>query len=370
METPDLNSSDYWESDSVDLRMNPLRPVDTEGLDTFLSEERGLRSAIVLATSGSSGRPKFIVLSKRAILASADAVNAHCGLVTEDVWLGGLSTFHVGGLGIYARAYRNGAKLAPMAWNRWTRDGVALLEAITASGATLTSLTPTHLWDLVRAGHRCPDSLRGVFLGGGAIDPRLVERAEGLGWTLWPTYGMTETSSQVATATGLLPSRDGYLPLLSVWEAKTDSEGRLWLRGSPLCEGWAEKGDGDWHFIPARNADGWFRSSDQCDVREGRLRFLARDDGTVKISGELVSLSGLNDRLQAAGVSGCIVSQADPRRGNALVLVREPGGEDKLASFLASLAPIEQIAREVIVSSLPRTDAGKADRAMIAKLAQ
>ena len=130
METPDLISPAYWESESVDLRLNPKRPVEAAGLREFLEGELGLRAVVVLATSGSSGSAKFVVLPKAAILASARAVNAHCGLETEDVWLGGLPTFHVGGLGIYARAFCNGAQVAAMAWDSWTRDGAAFLRAV------------------------------------------------------------------------------------------------------------------------------------------------------------------------------------------------------------------------------------------------
>lgn len=368
MDTSLLNSSEYWESGAIDLRLNPLRPVDHRGLETFLRKDCGQRGVVVLATSGSSGQSKFIVLKKSAILASADAVNVHCHLTANDLWLGGLSTFHVGGLGIYARAYRNGARVVPMAWDSWTRDGMALISAIEKSGATLTSLTPTHLWDLVAAKRRCPVTLRGVFLGGGTIDLALTSQALALEWPIWPTYGMTETSSQVATR--IDEAEDDFLPMLPVWEARVACDGGLMLRGAALCEGWAEKREGEWRFVSSTDEAGWFHASDCCEIRDHSLRFLSRRDGAVKISGELISLSELNDRLRSAGVSGWIVALPDARRGNRLVLVREPGQESALAAFHESLAPIEQISSEQVVRELPRTDAGKPDRAAIVKLAE
>ena len=274
-----------------------------------------------------------------------------------------MPTFHVGGLGIHARAYFGGAKVAPMRWDAWTRDGGAFLCAVDESGATLSSLTPTHLWDLVRADASCPGSLRGVFLGGGRIDPGLVGRARALGWPIWPTYGMTETSSQVATA---LDGDGSELPLLPVWEARADEVGRLFLRGAPLFAGYVRRGErgGDWRFDPACDEDGWFRSGDRCGLRDGCLRFLSRADGAVKVSGELVSLPSLDERLAALGIVGLVVAVPESRRGHELVLVCESAGDGgaEFGRFNEGLPPIERAARVFVVPELPRTELGKPDR--------
>lgn len=368
METTDLSLPAYWESEAVDVRLNPKRPVEAAGLREFLEGEAGLRSAVVLATSGSGGTAKFVVLAKAALLASAAAVNAHCGLGRDDVWLGGLPAFHVGGLGIHARAYLAGTTVAPMRWDAWTRDGVAFLRAARESGATLASLTPTHLWDLVRAEAPCPGRLRGVFLGGGRIDPDLVARARDLGWPLWPTYGMSEAASQVATA---LEGDGSELPLLPVWEARVDDEGGLLLRGAPLFSGYAASGKTGWRLDPARDGEGWFRTGDRCELCGGHLRFLSRADGAVKISGELVSLPLLEDRLASLGIVGLVVALPDPRRGHELVLVCETdgGGEEELRRLNEDLPPIERASRVLGLAGLPRTGLGKPDRAAAAELA-
>jgi len=367
METPDLTSPDYWESESVDLRLNPKRPVEVSGLREFLVNDLGLRGVVVLATSGSGGSAKFVVLSKGAILASARAVNGHCGLGPDDVWLGGLSTFHVGGIGIYARAYASGASVVPMAWDAWTRDGSLFLDAVRNAQAKLTSLTPAHLWDLVRTGARCPATLRGVFLGGGRIDPPLVVGARELGWPVRATYGMSEAASQVATA---LDGQCEWLPLLSNWQTRTDAEGRLLLRGDALFSGYAQHDGGGWAFDPARDEEGWFVTGDRCELREGRLRFLERADGAVKVSGELISLSAMNDRLARFGIVGLVVAVPDERRGNELVMVCEEGGESLLERFNAELPQVERVVRHVVVTGLPRTEIGKLDRVRIESLAQ
>ncbi len=367
METSDLNSPDYWESETVDLRVNPRRAPDTAGLREFLEVECGVKAAVVLASSGSSGRAKWIVLRKAALLASARAVNAHCGLTPDDVWLGGLSTFHVGGIGIHARAFCNGARVVPMAWDAWTRDGSAFLSSVESAGATLASLTPTHLWDLVRAGVGAPATLRIIFLGGGRIDPVLAERARELGWPLRATYGMTEASSQVATAMG---GETEWLPLLPLWEAEAAADGSLRLRGEALCEGWAVKESDVWSFVRARDEQGWFTAGDRCEIRGRELRFLARADQSVKVSGELVSLAGLNARLESLGIIGLLVALPHPRAEHELILVCEEGAAGALERFNAGLPALERATGFVTVPMLPRTETGKPDRSKIEDLAR
>lgn len=367
METPDLNSPDYWAAEAVDLRLNPRRPVETAGLREFVEGALGVRAAVVLATSGSSGVAKFVVLPKAAILSSAGAVNSHCGLTEDDVWLGGLSTFHVGGIGIHARAFCNGARVVPVAWDAWTRDGAAFLGAVRQAGATLSSLTPAHLSDLVEAGARCPASLRGVFLGGGRIRPDLVTAARELGWPLWPTYGMSETASQVATA---LEGDGTWLPVLPGWETGADARGQLRLRGEALFSGYVIRGERGWTFERAVDDEGWFVAGDCCELRGRDLRFLVRADGAVKVLGELVSLPALNDRLGEWGICGMIVSLPHPRKENELVLVREGRVGVALERFNEALSPVERLVREVVVDALPRTDLGKPDRTQIEALAR
>jgi len=367
METPHLMHPAFWESDAVELRLNPRRPAEVEGLRAFVEDERGIRAALILGSSGSGGLTKFVVLSKAALLASARAVNALGGLTRNDIWLGNLSTFHVGGIGIHARAYANGAKVVPMPWDGWTRDGSGFLKAIGEARATMTSLTPTHLWDLVRVEARAPETLRGLFLGGGRLDPALVAQAKDLGWPVWPTYGMTETASQVATSVEGDPE---WLTLLPIWDARVGEAGRLWLKGDALCEGTVTRAGDGWVYQPARDADGWMATDDACELRGRDLRFLSRLDESVKISGELVSLPILNDRLAILGIVGMVVAVPDPRRGNELVLLCEHGHVDAEERFNDGLPPIEQVVRVLEVDSLPRTEIGKLDRVAIEAMAQ
>tara|TARA_R110002096_G_scaffold61536_5_gene152992 strand:+ start:439 stop:1503 length:1065 start_codon:yes stop_codon:yes gene_type:complete len=347
--------------------------INTEGLLPFLASDCGIQSAVVMATSGSTGESKFAVLSKRALLHSAGAVIRHCELEKADVWLSSLSDFHVGGLGIYARAYVAGGKVEELLPGKWDRSGRRLVEACQASGASLTSMTPTHLHDLVVGSVKAPLGLRGVFLGGGRIDLALVERAIELGWPIWPSYGMTEACSQIATSTD---GESEWLPVLEEWECQISPEGRLAIRGDALFSGYASKQSGEWRFQPALDEDGWFETGDRCELNDGRLRFLDRADDVVKISGELISLSRVNDIAERAavefGAEAQVVAVPDARRENSLVMigsVLQGRATLLLDQVNAELDSIEKVDRVLVVEELPRTEIGKLDRAKLLQLA-
>lgn len=372
MDSPGLISAEYWESDAVSIRLNPKRDLDAMGLVPFLCDEGGIRRAVVMATSGSAGNPKFAVLSKDAILASADAVNRHCSVTQEDVWLAGLSDFHVGGLGIYARAYLSGSRVVRMSGTRWDRSGETLVADIAGACATLTALTPTHLFDVVSHGKEAPPSLRGVLLGGGRISPKLVAEAKELGWPVWPTYGMTEACSQIATS---LAGDPEWLPVLPGWDTKVEDTERLSIRGKALFSGYAQMVRAEWNFQRAAGPGGWYETGDFCELKDGKLRFRSRADDLIKISGELISLSALDTNAmevaRSMGTEAAIVARPDSRRENEIVLVVEGDGalaEKVREGFNTGVGGLEAAQRAVAVDRLPRTEIGKVDRGKLRTL--
>ena len=364
MEKIDLTTADYWTAPGIDVRLNPKRSYRTEGLAAALRELTGLDSVIVLATSGSEGQVKYVVLEKSAMLASAKAVNEHCGITQDDVWLAGLSTFHVGGLGIYARASLSGSLVITMPWDEWKKDGSLFVESCNEGQVTLTSLTPVHLFDLVEHRVKCPVSLRGVFIGGGALSGELGKRARELGWPLWTTYGMTESASQIATSI----EGESDLPTLPIWETGTDQEtGRLKIRGPALFSGYLSRTNetGNWSFNSARDDDGWFTTGDCVDLSiDGRLQFTGRADDLVKVLGELISVSKLEKNLCDQGLKAVVMAKEHPRRGHEFLAFVE-GGDVAMAKatrFNQEQPELEKLSRLISVEKLPTTEIGKIDR--------
>jgi O-succinylbenzoic acid--CoA ligase len=328
-----------WLSDDSHVLLNPRMPdAERERLESFVTP---LPGHLWLATSGTTGSLKLTALSKRAMLASAAAVNRHLQASADDVWLCVLPTFHVGGLGIYARAFLSGARVVTEGWE----------------GVTLASLVPAQVSDLVRAGTPAPPSLRAVVIGGGALSASLHEQARALGWPLLPSYGMTECCSQVATATADAPA----LQLLDHIEARIEDDGRLALRSEALFTGYATEAG----FIDPK-MDGWFVTEDLA-VLEGRtLRVEGRRGDFVKIGGESVDLSRLDRILADLGADAAAVAFPDERLGHVIALAIASGDDSIVEAFNARVFPFERARRVLRVPEIPRTPLGKIMRNRIA----
>ena len=175
------------------------------------------RRLCLLFTSGTTGDPKAVDLRMGNVLASAAASAFRLGLDPGDRWFDPLSMAHMGGLAPVYRSVCYGTEVAlagpdasPDGTDDASGDGhgghsvggfdpAATLAAMHEVGATCTSLVPTMLSRLLDAGE-LPESLRFVLLGGAPASDDLLERCVERDVPVAPTYGMTETASQIATA--------------------------------------------------------------------------------------------------------------------------------------------------------------------------
>ncbi|MFM8808507.1 MAG: AMP-binding protein [Chthoniobacterales bacterium] len=308
-----------WGAGGQSLLLNPRS--DPALRERILSADfPDLPDHIWIASSGTSGRVKTVALSRAAIEASAAAVNRHLRVGPADRWINPLPIFHVGGLGIVARAALS--QTPCHSFEKWSPE--EFVRRAADCGATLSSLVPTQVHDLVNAQLRCPQNLRAIVVGGGALDESLRVRAAQLGWPLLPSYGMTETASQVATAKPGV-NEFTWLPLLDHVEARVGDDGVLELRGPSLLTGWMLFGpDGSSRWEDPK-IDGWFRTSDRVELRDGKLLFLGRADDLIKIRGELVDVAALERELQCRVASGLMRIDVEPdeRNGFALSVVAE-----------------------------------------------
>src|SRR6185437_8373891 len=145
-------------------------------------------------TSGTTGRPKGAVLSRRAFVASAAASAANLGWRDDDRWLVCMPLAHVGGLSILTRCLAAGRTvvLEP----RFDPD--AVLAAIDRERVTLLSVVPTMLTALLeRPAASALSRLRALLLGGAAAPFSLLETCARRGIPALATYGLTEACSQV-----------------------------------------------------------------------------------------------------------------------------------------------------------------------------
>jgi O-succinylbenzoic acid--CoA ligase len=325
-----------FESSESHLLLNPRMPAaERARLERIVPD---IDAHVFVATSGSTGDMKLAALSKRAILASAAAVNERLEVTSRDVWAAVLPPFHVGGLGVYARCHLAGARPLPMPWEP---------RAFAESEATIASLVPAQVQDLIAAGLKPSKTLRAILVGGGIFN---VEETE---WPALPSYGMTECCSTIAISDALL----GHI------EARRESDGRLAFRGASLFSGYATE-----HGLVDPKIDGWFISEDLGEVDGRTLRVAGRAGDFVKIGGESVDLKRL-DRImyELAGNDAAIIAVADERLGHVIHLatVIEPSFVD---AFNERVHPFERIRAVHRVESIPRSPLGKLLRPQLLRM--
>ncbi|HVR42155.1 MAG TPA: AMP-binding protein [Thermoanaerobaculia bacterium] len=354
---------------STEILLNPRLPAaESERLRRIVDLLPPLTRHVWLTTSGSGGNIKLVALSKQAILESADGVNRHLEATAADVWCCPLPLFHVGGLGIVARALRSGGRALVL--DRWTPG--AFVDLVRNERITLASLVPAQVRDLIEAGTRAPATLRAVIVGGGSLSSVAYEQARSLDWPLLPSYGMTETSSQVATAPLESLERDELpgLRLLDHLEAR-EAGGRLAFRGRSLFTAYGSDGD-EGPVMTDPKLDGWFVSEDTGEVKAAadgvRIVPTGRSADFLKIGGESVSLGRLDEILASVlrshpGVDAAVVAVPDARLGSVIHLaVDQAEAADAIrASFSDRVLPFER-PRAVHVMPVPRSPLGKLRR--------
>ena len=325
-----------WRDERSHVLLNPRLPAEErERLERAVPD---WKRHVFVATSGTSGAPKLVALSKDAILASATAVNERLQATRDDVWCRVLPQFHVGGLGVHARAFLSGSRVMEMEWS---------VNDFANSEATLASLVPAQVHDLVTANRRPPAAMRQILVGGGAFHPELQENARRLGWPVLATYGMSECASTVTVEE----------QLLSHLEARQETDGRIALRGASLLTAYVLANG----TIVDPKLDGWFISDDFGEV-DGRIVHVhGRRGDFVKIGGESVDLKRLDAILDSVrgAVDAAIVAVDDARLGRVIHLLSTGETGEVAAAFNERVLPFERIRAVHRVDAIPRSPLGK-----------
>lgn len=366
------------ESDSNQILLNPRWPEEDSKslreLAEWAQEQANLQAHVWIATSGSTAdsyrTTKLVALSKKALTASATSVNQHLQSHRKDIWTQVLPTFHVGGLGIEVRAALCGARvISALKQQKW--DPHYFFQVLQAESCTLSSLVPAQVYDLVMEGFKAPASLRAVVVGGAALEQDLYFRARKLGWPLLPSYGMTETASQIATASLESLQKDEYpaVQLLPHAQARQNQEGRLEVSGESLLTCYAQyQAEGSVVWDPKKA--GWFTTEDQGQVFENTLKILGRGHDYVKIGGEAANVAQLRAVLESVVVSlhpeyrlqVTLLDMPSERLGREIHFISslpKDITESIAKSFAEKVLPFEKGRKIHYVDVIPRSELGK-----------
>ena len=324
-------------------------------------------AAAVIWTSGTSGRPRGVILGHGGLAHVARQSAALFELGPTDVWGLSLSPAHVGGLATIARATTVGHGL----WVGGPFRAAEVDTAVDEGRVTHLSLVPTMLdrWLRSRGARPIPGSLRGVLLGGAASAPALVRRARALGMPVFLTYGMTEASSQVATGTPQLADTDpgAVGEVLDGVFVSIGRDGQVRVKGPTLALGFL---DGE----PLPLDDGWFATGDLGRLDDnGILRIVGRSTDRIISGGVNVDPLEVEHRLREheAVQDVCIVGLPDDEWGQRVVALVVWAGQpaDLTAWCRVHLGPAQRPRAWVASDAIPTNVNGKIDRLLARELA-
>jgi malonyl-CoA/methylmalonyl-CoA synthetase len=378
-----------------DLEVDRAGDVGTQRRGVF-PELATDRPAMILYTSGTTGRPKGAVISHANIQAQVESLSRAWGWSAADRTLLHLPLHHVHGIvNVLTCALWNGAvcEIMPIfrpveVWRRLAMRDVTVYMAVPTVYARLIDA-----WDAAGAAERIAWSegaraCRLMVSGSAALPVQTLERWEAItGHRLLERYGMTEIGMALSNPLDG-ERRAGFVghPLPGVEVRLADerdvaaspgSPGEIQVKGPTVFGGyWRRPGE----TAGAFTADGWFRTGDLAVVEDGAYRILGRASVDIlKTGGEKISALEIEDVLRShARVADCaVVGVADVEWGErvcAAVVPRHGSGhgelsEAELRTFVKSrLAPYKVPKHFILVPDLPRNAMGKVTKPAVREL--
>jgi malonyl-CoA/methylmalonyl-CoA synthetase len=360
----------------------PRLDIDLEAAEDPLPAEPEPESpALVVYTSGTTGPPKGVVLPRRAILASLDALAEAWEWTERDVLTHGLPLFHVHGLvlGLLGPLRRGGAL------HHLGSFSIAAAAAELAGSATMLFGVPTMYHRLADAAERDPSvanalaEARLLVSGSAALsstDHERIERASGQ--RVVERYGMTETlmNCSVRADGDRRPGTVGP-PLPGVELRLVDDDGKtieasdgetvgeILIRGPSLFVEYLNRPDATAEAFD----DGWFRTGDVATREaDGYIRLIGRKaTDLIKSGGFKIGAGEIEVALlEHPGIQeAAITAEPDPDLGERIVAwivpaTDPPPSEREVTDHVAQLLTPHKRPRVVrYLDSLPRNDMGK-----------
>lgn len=358
----------------------------------------------VIETSGSTAKPKRVMLTARALRASAsatyerlDQLAAERGINVEEQfptrqWLLCLPAHYVAGLQVLARSLQAGTK--PAVYTSEHFDVMYFEEVASRMDGVrrYVSLVPLQLQRLVEAVTNHEDfsfaqreriSARmgrfdGILVGGQAVPAHIVKQAREFGWAVVLTYGSSETAGGCVY---------NGVPLRGV-SARVEN-GELWLAGPMLAAGYLDDPERTEAAFAEVDGQRWYRTNDTGEVdppfdalasrgRESaqRVSVTGRLDNVLISGGIKVNLDEVERSLQQQpGFEGAVAVALPSRDWGQSVAIAIPTqcAEEtdlliRATEAVASLGPAARPVRCIQLDSVPRLASGKPDRMQITRL--
>ncbi|MBI5274277.1 MAG: AMP-binding protein [Chlamydiales bacterium] len=224
--------------------------------------------SLYLLTTGTTNKPKIVVLSFDNIYYSALGSIQYFALTSQDTWQLSIPLFHIGGLMLLFRMlYVNGSIAL-----------VNLKESFFHPKTSFTSLVPTQLYRFLQASIFLPTHIKGLLIGGAACQEALINHSKAASLPIHLTYGMTEMCSQITCGYYRVGS------LLAFRELHIANDGEILVKGECLFQGYLNENN---TLRAPTDVDGYFHTNDigTYSVEKG-LSIIGRKDRQFISGGE------------------------------------------------------------------------------------
>lgn len=353
----------------LDGRGDAVLPVPADDADQahFLASELSADEpiaddvAVVISTSGTTGKPKGAMLTGQALTASGTATATRLGGPGQ--WLLALPPHHIAGMQVLLRSIQAGSDpvVLDVSTGFSLPDFVRAVAEMTGSRRYI-SLVATQLVKALgdAEASEALASFDAVLLGGGPLPATVAIKAAQARVPVVRTYGMSETCGGCVY--------DGVA--LDGVEVRIGPEGRISLGGATVAAGYRN--------IPEHKAfaeHGWFHTDDFGELDEGRLRVLGRLDEAISTGGLTVVPQVVEAALGAHPlVAECAVfGVPDDRLGQRVAAAVVPSAagaptlEDLREHVTAALDGTAAPRELHLLDELPRRGIGKLDRRALVK---
>lgn len=318
------------------------------------------QSLIMVPTGGSSGQIRFAMHTWETLIASVHGFQQHFG-VSQINSICVLPLYHVSGLMQAVRSLSTGGSLAIVPFQQLQAGKLDSLDP----AHWFLSLVPTQLqrWLETNTSLAWLTRLQAILLGGGPAWSELLEHARQRRLPLAPTYGMTETASQIATLkpAEFLLGLTGCGCLLPHAQIEPRS-GLLTICAQSLALG----------YYPQRFSTPEFQPDDIGYLNDGYLHIVGRQSDKIITGGENVYPAEVEAALRATGFvhDVCVIGIPDRQWGQAIAAIYVADAARTEIEAALTLSRFKRPKHWILVDRLPRNAQGKLNRQQVRQMAQ